>query len=145
MKKKLTKLSTRRNNPSSDYWKNKASAAWGAAIHGLYDGCPLDGYDERDPCGESGRLEAHHIIGKKGHKSTVHSFENGILLCSKHHKFSCIRSPHNSPAAFDVWLEEHRPEQWKWVKEHVNIIHYGKVDYKARAEVLQEILEKGEL
>jgi 5-methylcytosine-specific restriction endonuclease McrA len=50
----------------------KCDALWGKIIH-LKDSCEV--------CGSKKTLQAHHFFSKKGHPTTRHDTENGILLC----------------------------------------------------------------
>ena len=68
-------------------------------------------------CGESARLNAHHIR-PKGNWGGRFDLANGIPLCPKHHKFDRILSAHGNPAAFCAWLEGNQPDYWCYVHEH---------------------------
>lgn len=116
-KPKKPKLQT----PNSKAWLRKADAAWGAWVHARYDRCAVG-------VGCAGRLEAHHLISR-AIRCTRHAPENGILLCSLHHKFSNRLSPHGAPLQFAAWLQEHQPETWAWVQAHKWAS--GKPDYES--------------
>ena len=131
-KKKKSNLQKRRDNPNSKLWKNKADRAWGECIHAQYSHCAID-----KDC--AGNLEAHHLINR-GHILTRHARINGILLCSKHHKHDVKLSPHGGPVGFVKWLEEHRPEQFKFVLEN-KYITGQKPDYEARYHELRKVID----
>lgn len=73
-------------------------------------------------CESTSRTCAHHILAKGSHPSHVVSPENIIVLCPTHHVFSNQLAPHSknqlAVGRFNDWLEEHRPEQMAWCKEH---------------------------
>jgi len=117
--KKKSKLQKNKDNHRSKYWKTKADSLWGAVIHEIYCSCPVD-----DEC--SGHIEAHHLISR-ANTATRHSIENGIGLCSKHHKFSNKLSAHGAPLAFTEWLIENQPEKWNWCSENKHKVQ--KPDY----------------
>jgi len=113
-------LAQRKKNPKSKYWKSRADALWGAVIHEIYQCCAIN-----DQC--AGNIEAHHLIGR-ANTATRHSIENGIGLCSKHHKFSNKLSAHGAPLAFSEWIQNNHPETWKWCSENKHRIQ--KPDYQ---------------
>lgn len=59
-------------------------------------------------CGSFYHPNAHHIIPREN-KEYLLELDNGITLCTKHHKFSRVISAHNSPIAFFLWLQRFRP------------------------------------
>lgn len=59
-------------------------------------------------CGSAYKPNAHHIIPRE-HKQYKFCLDNGISLCTKHHKFSRVISAHNNPFAFFLWLERFFP------------------------------------
>jgi len=118
--KKKSKLQKKKDNCRSKYWKTKADGLWGAVIHEIWASCPV-----QDEC--SGPTEAHHLIGR-GNTATRHAIENGICLCSKHHKWSNKLSAHGAPLAFAEWLQKKFPEKWEWCSENKHKIQ--KPDYK---------------
>lgn len=72
------------------------------------------------PCAICKRTEAlgkpsvgHHIIEKSTHPEHRYSPENMITLCPVHHM-----AAHDNKRAFMNWLQERKPEQFKWVAEH---------------------------
>lgn len=121
-------LQKKKDNPRSKYWKTKADNLWGAIIHNLYPVCIVN-----DDC--SGRVEAHHLIGR-GNTATRHSVENGVGLCSLHHKFSNQLSAHGAPLAFSEFLQAEFPEKWDWCSE--NKYKAVKPDYEAAYGLLLE-------
>jgi len=124
-------LKQRKKNVRSKYWKTRADAAWGELIH------------RRNECavgvGCAGNLEAHHLISRSN-VCQRHDPENGILLCSKHHKFDPKLSAHKAPMAFSEWVQNNLPEAWAYCSE--NKYKIGKADYKAAYERLLKVLEE---
>lgn len=116
-----SKLQQKKDNPKSTYWRNRADKLWGAVIHAKYDRCAVE-----SPCCK-GNLEAHHLISRSN-GATRHSIENGILLCSKHHKFDQLLSAHKAPLAFSEWFMTTYPERWEWHSKHKWAM--GTVDYE---------------
>lgn len=119
MKKKLSKLQKKKNNPGSKYWKTRADKAWAVVMHRLYTECAV--------CGAS-PIEAHHLIGRSN-TATRHSIENGIGLCALHHKWCNKLSAHGAPLAFAEWMISHKPKIWNWCSENKNLVQ--KPDYEA--------------
>ncbi len=117
-----------KDNPTSGLWKRKADAAWGAYVHARSNRCAVD-------VGCSGRLEAHHLISRAV-RATRHEPENGIILCSWHHKHSPHLSPHGAPLQFAEWLRVNLPERWEWVQAHKNDWQTQKANYKEAYERL---------
>lgn len=132
MATKKSKLQKNKDNVKSKYWKTKADHLWGKVIHKMYPDCAVGG-----KC--SGNLEAHHLISR-ANTATRHSIENGIILCSTHHKWCPKLSAHGAPLAFAEWLQINRPEQWEWAKENKHAI--AKPDYKQAYENLKEWCEE---
>jgi len=88
---------------------------WADKVKSYWQGCAI--------CGETKRLNAHHLIPKeiKEHRFDI---ENGIALCPKHHRFSFKLSAHQNPIAFVMWLEENLPEKLKIIKSKINKIGF---------------------
>ena len=133
VKKKGVKsnLQKKKDNPNSSYWKKKAMAAWGILMHAKYDTC-LVGRDCK------GNLEAHHLISRSK-VLTRNDINNGVLLCSLHHKFSNELSPHTAPVQFTEFLRENYPEKIEYVRENTH--RTGKPNYQADCEHLTKLLE----
>lgn len=129
MKKKKSALQKKKDNPRSKYWKTKADKLWGEVIHMMYPVCAI-GKD----C--SGNVEAHHLISR-ANISTRHCVENGIGLCSKHHKFCNHLSAHGAPLAFAEWIQDYMPDTWEWCVENKHKI--AKPDYRLACEQLEQI------
>ena len=72
-------------------------------------------------CGDTNRLNAHHIIARENHE-TKFDISNGISLCPKHHFFCRQTSAHNNPIGFLIWLEKNRPDQLTYVKSKMEEI-----------------------
>jgi len=100
-------LKQKKKKPNSKYWRSKADALWGSIIHSKYGECLIN--DEH--C--HGRLEAHHLISR-GKGVTRHDLNNGVLLCTNHHKFSIQCSPHMGQIGFADWLKENQPEKYHY-------------------------------
>jgi len=66
-------------------------------------------------CGNTERLNAHHIIVRENHE-TKFDIENGLSLCPKHHFFCRQISAHNNPLGMFMWLETNRPQQLQYLK-----------------------------
>lgn len=106
-----SKLQKRKDSPKSKYWKTKADALWGKIIHHLYPRCAVGETGYSAEC--NGRVEAHHLISR-ANTATRHCIENGIGICSIHHKWSNKLSAHGAPLAFAEWLQNNHPERWEW-------------------------------
>jgi hypothetical protein len=112
--------------------KTKCDNAWKKIIHTLYTDCALK---ELGDC--AGRAEAHHLI-TRANIETRHCVQNGVLLCSKHHRFGRDASAHTAPIAFIEYLHEHYPKQMAW--EKANRFKVGRVDYEEILHGLNNIL-----
>ena len=129
-----SKLQKNKDNPRSKYWKTRADKLWGYAIHSIYDTCIID-----DDC--SGRIEAHHLIGR-ARTATRHKIENGVGLCTLHHKFSNTLSAHAAPLAFAERLREELPSTWEWCSE--NKYKVSKPDYaQSYSDLIDFCVENG--
>ena len=128
-KPKKSALQKKKDNPGSKYWKTKADKLWGEVIHKIYTECAIC---EKQP------VEAHHLISR-ANTATRHSIENGIGLCSKHHKWCNKLSAHGAPLAFSEWLQENMPETWEWCSINKNLVQ--KPDYEAAYNRLEEWLD----
>jgi hypothetical protein len=62
---------------------------------------------------ENKRLNAHHLLPKQIYPQFKFDPKVGISLCP----FSCHRRrAHYDGVAFTIWLMEHRPEQFEYIK-----------------------------
>jgi len=61
-------------------------------------------------CGNPYKPNAHHIIPREIREFKF-DLDNGITLCTKHHKFSRDLSAHNNALAFFMWVRKYRPFQ----------------------------------
>jgi len=130
-KKPMTALEKRKRNCRSSYWRIRADKLWGRLMH-RGNRCAIDiGHCK-------GKLEAHHIISRRI-SVLRHNINNGILLCSYHHKYSTRLSPHHGLVGYSSWMIQHRPEQWTWAQEHK--WDMGRPDYKAAFEALAGVAE----
>ncbi len=136
--RKKSKLQKRRDDSSSTYWRGRCNKAWGELLHKLYETCQFYGKIEE---GCAGRPEAHHIISRSS-RTNMHDPRNGIILCSKHHKFSASCSPHKGLAGFAQVMEDHFSKQWDWCKKNTWRIEHGRPDYKTRYEYLVELISQ---
>lgn len=76
-------------------------------------------------CGETSRLNAHHIIVRENDDTKL-DINNGISLCPKHHFFCRKVSAHNNPIGFFIWLKKNRPNQYYYIIEKMeNILNDG--------------------
>jgi hypothetical protein len=118
------------DDPRSKYWLSKADSAWGQHVHSRYSRCAVN-----DHC--AGNLEAHHLLSRSI-RATRHDPENGVILCSLHHKYSPHLSPHAAPLQFAEWLRVNLPEKYEWVMAHRNDWRTIKADYKTAYERLTQ-------
>jgi len=72
-------------------------------------------------CGNSERLNAHHIIARENHE-TKFEIDNGLSLCPKHHFFCRQVSAHNNPIGLLLWMEKNRPDQLEKVRTMMEAI-----------------------
>jgi len=71
-----------------------------------------------DVCSSTKYLNAHHILDKRFYQEYRFEKKNLICLCVRCHKFSKL-SAHRNPVWFSKWLKESKPEQYRWVEEHL--------------------------
>jgi hypothetical protein len=66
-------------------------------------------------CGQPNRrLNAHHLLSKELYPQFMFDTKIGISLCP----FKCHRrKAHFDGVAFTIWLMEHRPDQFKYIKK----------------------------
>jgi len=123
-----------KDDPSSKYWKNKATGKWRERVF------------ERDRfrcqiCGATNRLNCHHVITASANFFR-HNVLNGIALCPRCHTFNWAEgdgkiSAHGTPSAFTDWMEENRPEQFAWWMKNRHAVTAGvKINYKEVYEQL---------
>lgn len=72
-------------------------------------------------CGDAFHPNAHHIIPREN-KEYRYELDNGITLCTKHHKFSRVLSAHNNPFAFFLWLRRFHHNFFSVAIERTNIL-----------------------
>ena len=75
-------------------------------------------------CGETERLNAHHIIVRENHETKL-DVQNEISLCPTHHFFNRQISAHNNPIGFLMWLEKNRPKQLNYLRKKMQEIIDG--------------------
>lgn len=61
-------------------------------------------------CGESGRLNAHHIFSRSN-SAVRWELKNGVCVCVSHHVFGNL-SFHKAPAEMIEWIKGERGEEW---------------------------------
>lgn len=104
----------------------KSCRTWGEAVrardkvcqiyyHALHNGLWEADYDCKGP------LEADHLIGRRN-QYTRNKLENGLLLCSWHHRLSPKLSHHGSPKKFWQFVEQYMPDRWAFREEYRNKI-----------------------
>lgn len=127
--KKKSQLQKRIEDPNSRLWRNKADKAWKELVHKNFNKkCAI--------CGASENVQAHHLIPREM-GSHRHVVTNGVLLCSSHHKYSFILSPHKAPIEFAKWMIANKPGLWEWVLEQVPCKE-SPITYKDRVNILSE-------
>jgi len=131
LKKDRSKLQVRKDRVNSNYWKKKAMKKWGEVMHHFKRVCLVN-----DGC--SGNLEAHHLLSR-AKVMTRNDIDNGVILCSLHHKWSTDCSPHSAPVQFTEFLRKNYPDKIDYVMEHRN--DTGTPNYKNDYENLCEMLE----
>lgn len=106
--KRKTPLRTKRTPRKT--LKAKADQLWREVVKagGQCEAAGKDGYR----CG--GSIEACHIEGRKNHTLRFARL-NGIAMCAGHHRLYTSR-----PAAWALFVAEHFPERWAFVREHIN-------------------------
>ncbi|KKK43408.1 hypothetical protein LCGC14_3168490 [marine sediment metagenome] len=125
-RKPKSKLQTRKDKVSSNYWLKRADVLWSVLVRQKNGGrCVMCG----KPC-----RDAHHIIprGKKAHR---HNLKNGLPLCYPCHQCNNSVSPHQSPLGFVEWLKEYNLELFDWADYHRHDL-YPYPDFKAAYEAL---------
>lgn len=68
---------------------------------------------KRKPMAVVARLNSHHILPKEIYVSLALDPMNAIVLCPENHKNGPF-SAHKNPLWFVAWLQQHRPEQYRW-------------------------------
>jgi predicted restriction endonuclease len=98
--------------------KKKQDKSWADAVKSrdenkcVYCGI-MNGQEYTDKKGKKkkARIEAAHIIPREIHQFR-YNIDNGISLCSTHHKWSYEFSIHKNPFVFFIWLQSNRKEQY---------------------------------
>jgi len=67
---------------------------------------------------QASRCEAHHLIPREN-EATRFDLQNGIALCSSHHRFCPQVSPHQNAGGWMRWLEHHQPLRFEWYVETI--------------------------
>lgn len=89
--------------------RRKLLKAWSLAIKEKHH-CEVCGSDEN--------LTAHHLLVKERYKEFKFDLNNGICLCCSCHKYGRY-SFHRNSVWSTVWLQQNKPNQYKWVVEHM--------------------------
>ena len=123
-------LQKKKDRPNSKYWKTKALTMWGKYQHHTKRACII--------CGRTtGKLEAHHLIGKAKVLFRNHP-DNCAMLCTDHHLRNTVISAHMGQLGFVKHLEEHYPHMIRFIEE--NQYKIGKPNYREDYELLKELL-----
>lgn len=72
-------------------------------------------------CNRDDRLNSHHILAKENYHELMFETQNGVALCPFHHRFGKY-SAHKNPIWFSKFLQDHRPNQYKWAIENMGDI-----------------------
>ena len=91
--------------------KRKALSAWSHAVRDR-DGnaCII--------CGSTKYNQAHHLLSKEYYKDLQFEIMNGVCVCASCHKYSGL-SFHKNGFFGVSWMAKNRPDQYKWVMEHL--------------------------
>ncbi len=118
-KRKKSKLQKAKDNSNSGYWLRKCDTLFGKIYHLYYcsNTCSVAKIlsIEVDEC--KGHIEMAHLIPKENYLWRW-DLRNMLDLCSQHHKFSRIISPHSAPIQFSIFLKEHYLVKYDFVKRH---------------------------
>jgi len=79
-------------------------------------------------------IQAAHILPRE-FPETRWDLQNGIALCSLHHRWG-KNSAHNNPIWFTEWLKERKPEQYNYLVNKMNQINQKEEDKKIKIELL---------
>ena len=88
------------------------------------------------------KIDAHHLLSKKIKNCPLkYDKNNGIALCTNHHKFD-VPSFHKDPITTITWLQEHRPDRYEYILKNAHV----RIDLDNRnvLEEIEERLRKGE-
>lgn len=69
-------------------------------------------------CGLECITQCHHFFGRRSRPNRWNP-DNGIMLCSGHHKMSSKFSAHETPSLFVEWFKEKYPERF----ERITLLH----------------------
>lgn len=70
-------------------------------------------------CGNTNRINVHHILEKKYYQEHKYDLENLICLCPLHHAYGRL-SAHKNGIWFAEWLRQNRMEQFNLAVERIN-------------------------
>lgn len=101
----------------------RAMAAWGKIIHYQFGNCCA-------VCGKKyGRIEAHHIAGRKNYAVQFET-KLGILLCEECHRTG-KNAAHRNPETFLKWLKSNYPTKYSlYQKLRHKIVYWFEIDIK---------------
>ena len=105
---------------------NRLYSLWAQIVRGLAGNkCAVTG--------ETGVLDAHHIIPRQVCSGLRFDPKNGILLSKSSHKFGKY-SAHKGGIWFAEWLRQHDHEKYRYCLEHMD----DELDCKNRARLYRE-------
>jgi len=146
-KKKMSKLEKNKRNPKSGYWARKADSAWYKIQHSRIRYCIVGDADftgievSEDARRCEGSLEIHHLIEKSQHSKARHLIENGIGVCSKHHRFDVELSAHQGQVKFYELLRINFPDKHEFFLKY-KFTNTKDYNYKEAYETLTEMLNE---
>ena len=106
--------------------KKKMDGLWYAALHRRWKRCAK--------CNSS-PVEIHHLV-PKARLATAWLPENGLPLCSEHHRLSKVFSAHETKNEFLLWLKDKYPGKWAWYMANRERLEYS-ADLKEKLEQLK--------
>ena len=118
--------------PTIRQWKKKCDKLWAIIVRSI-------GHCE--VCGKTENLNAHHLIGRGNYKYR-YDLDNGLCLCVGHHMFNRDISAHASMESIVgllEWLQDNKPEQYRWFMDNKGKRDSIKPDYPAIFEYLIEM------
>lgn len=117
--------------PTKTSLAKKLDIAWSRAIKKVNS-------DRCEVCGKEGKLNSHHIVGRKN-RTLRWDVRNGACLCTTHHKLG-KQSAHEDPLWFQEWLEKNRKDDLKYLNKIRNdITDWTIEDMQIRLTELEEL------
>ena len=99
------RIRTNANVPAKGRLRDMADQLWNRAIR--------DDWDNKCAVCSRDVTEAHHLIPRQN-ELFRYDLENGIALCTQHHKFDADIAPHQNAAGWMEWLWEHQEYRAEW-------------------------------